>query len=86
VTKLFTITRDSYLRSTESVAVIGIIVVVVLILAITIITPIYIGLSLQQEMELFAFKHVLGNNPANEHDKQMNILPCDSQHECQASI
>lgn len=86
MTKLFTIARDSYFRGTESVAVIGVIVVKVLLLALTFITPINIGLSLQQEMELFAFKHVLGDNPANEDDKQMNILPCDAQHECQASI
>ena len=86
MTKSFTIARDSYFQSTESLAVTGVIVVVVLLLALTFITPISIGLSLQQELELFAFKHVLGDKPGDEHDKKMDILPCDAQHECQTSI
>ena len=53
-------------------------VVTVLLLALIYFTSINIGLYLQQEAGLFTSKPVLGDNVDKEHDKQMNILPCDA--------
>jgi hypothetical protein len=83
VNKLFTIWRSSYLN-TRALAVASV-VCTVLLLALIYITSINIGLYLQQESELFTSKTVLGDNADSEHDKKMNILPCDAQHACQTS-
>jgi hypothetical protein len=83
VNKLFTIWRSSYLN-TRALAVASM-VVTVLLLALIYITSINIGLYLQHEAELFTSKPVLGDNADREHDKKMNILPCDAQHPCQTS-
>lgn len=86
VNELFTIGESTYFENTKALAAAAVIIVVALLLVLTCITSINIELSLQQEMELFAFKHALGDHPGNGHDKKMIILPCDTQHECQTSI
>lgn len=81
--KLTSIDRHVYDQRTKSLSVIGAMFVVGLLVA-TFLTVISIELSLHT-IDLVVFKFALGDN-GNDQGKQMEILPCDREHECQSSI
>jgi hypothetical protein len=71
-------------RRTESL-----LVIVAMILAgfivVTFMTSISIESAFQQKIDLMGLKHALGDKD-NDQGKQMEILPCNKEHECQTSI
>ena len=77
--KSIPISKCDYCRSSKSIALI--LIAFVGLLAVACITSIIIELLPQQEVDLLVFKHALGDSD-NDQGKQMEILPCDPQHEC----
>jgi hypothetical protein len=87
VDNLVTSMKYSYIQSTKSLAVMGVLVVLVLLLAITYVSSVSMGVSLQEKLNLSAINHALGHKMSIDGpDSKMEIYPCDDTHRCATSI
>lgn len=82
--KLAVIDKHAFNQRNMSLSVI-IAMFLVGLIVVTFIISLSIELSLQQKIDLVELKQVLGDK-GNDQGKQMKILPCDREHECQTSI
>lgn len=83
MSELFPKTNRSSFCSTKSLTIISIIVVVIILLALTYVTPVSMGISIQQGLALFTFKDVHGHDLSGEQQhKEIHIYPCDDNYRC----
>gem|GEM_PF-3359746 len=78
------VTECVYNQTTKSLSVIVVVILIDLIIVAS-MTSISIERSLQQKIDPVGLKHTLGDKN-NDQGKQMEIFPCNKEHECQTSI